>query len=465
MKKRLLFLLPIASMALGGCALLESMGIGKKEDTEQKQDGDGKKPVTPSSWDVELEFESGTDEEKEAVLQAVNYLVPCMDAKSNDFFPNEDRELPADGEGGGSYVKLTKQIKVNGSYVQLEWGYDKTQGGYLSETDITEEHRIISLDYPRYGQDGRTFKWQLKKATYGSAVTKTVLDYSVTLKAEEHPHENISIAQINKVKEEASTHGGHNYPSTFELVNYDKESPYYFPNADDPNPNFRYVRVKGKVVYYAPDGNWLLLADGDQIAEVYAGSALNLKPTEYPAISNEYVEVSGNMSQYKGNIQVAYVTRIDPVDKSEVTEPNLSGVEITSDFISNNFELPSPYTCQKQAIDGFSNCIGKATGTIDTGSIKDSDGKTISASKVTNARFTFDIELSGGKKLTVAYDYHTDRDGKVGLFNKLKSKLEKGGNISIKGTMRYNGDNDLEFILDGNDGVWNLVPCTPEDID
>jgi hypothetical protein len=471
MKKRLLFLLPIAAMTLAGCDLLEKIGIGKKEDnTQQKGDDSGKKEDVPMSWDVELEFESGTEEEKTAILQAVNYLVPCMDAKGNDFFPSETRDLEADGTGYvGAYVKLSTSILVDGKAVELEWDYDTTQEGYLSEAKVTDYHKVINLNYPSYGEESRNFEWHLKKATCGSAATKTVLDYAVKLLPEAHPHEEMTIAQLNKVTDGEVTIKGHNYPSTFDMVDYNQDSPYFFKTEDPSNPDykpdFHYVRVKGKVIYYAPDGNWFLLADGNQFAEIYAGSGLPLIPSEYTAINGQYVEVSGNLDAYKGNVQVGYVTRIDAIDKSLVTEPDLNGVEITSKFIEDNFELPSTYKCQKQAIDGFSNCIATASGDIDTSSIKDSDGKAISASAISNGRFTFDIKLSGDKKLTIAYDYHTDRKGEVGLFNTLKSKLKAGGKLSVKGTMRYSGNDEKGFILDnGNAGVWNLVPCTPSDI-
>ena len=457
MKKRFIVLPLLAALALTGCDL-----FGKKD---SGGDGDGKQPA--SEWDIDPEFLSGTEEEKNAILRAVNDMSPCVNRVGTDVFPDRSFTL---SEDDGDYIKLTTVQKVGSLDVNYTWNVP-SQTAVEAFSDSDESHKIIEVSYPGFGNPERELKWSLDKITCGSAVTGKAAEWKAKVVAESHPHESMKIEQINSVIDGVYTSSVNHKktPSRFTLVNYDdEESNYFIPNADDPNPDYRYVRVKGKVIYYAPDGNWLLLADGDQVVEVYAGKAYNLKPAEFPAISKEYVEVFGNLSQYKGNIQIGFVTKIVALkdsEKSAIDEPSGTFRNIDSSFISSNFELDTAefpvadYPGQKIAIDGFSNSLGQVTGEIDTSSILDGDGKAIAASKLNQgARFTFDVSLTGGKKMTVAYDYHTDKENKLGLFTALKNKLTAGGNITVKGTMRYNGNDESPFDAYGNKGVWNVVP-------
>ena len=465
MKKRFIILPILAALSLAGCDLFN------KKDSGGDGDGGGKQPA--AEWDINPEFLSGTEEEKNAILRAVNDMSPCVNKVGTDIFPDKTYSL---SEDDGDYIKLTTVQKVGSLFVNYTWNVpDQISVEAFSDSD--ESHKIIEVSYPGFGNPNRELKWSLDKIECGSAVTGKAAEWKVTVTAESHPHEVMTIAQINKVTDGTYTSSvnGKKTPSRYDLVNYDDEqSNYFIPNADDPNPDYRYVRVKGKVIYYAPDGNWLLIADGDQVMEVYAGSAYNLVPKEYPAISKEYVEVFGNLSQYKGNIQIGFVTKIlalSETQKSEITEPTMSFASITSDFITNNLELnasefpKADYPGQKIAVDGFANSLGQITGTIDTASIKDGDGAAATATSVKAAgRFTFDVSLTGGKKVTVAYDYHTDKTGSVGIFSALQAKLKTGGSITVKGTMRYNGNDTAPFDAAGNAGTWNVVPFAPAHI-
>jgi len=443
MKKKLLLVLPLlAGFALSGCDLFGGSSV----------DGE---------WDILPKLSGGSKAQRTAICSAINDLSPCVNRSSLDLFPDVHATLEQDN---GDYIRVTTKQVVDEFTVELEWKVDESQANFRSIKDSDGEHKIINVKYPGYGNPSTEFSWTLASAKCGRAKTKgDIATYSATLNAETHPHERVSIAQINAVTEGEQIIHGHTYPSTFDQVNYDQDSPYFAPNPDDQNPDYHYVTVKGKVIYYAPDGNWLLLADGQQVLEVYAGSGTPLTPNRFPAIANEYVEISGNLSQYNGNIQMGYVTIIDEIEKSEVTEPNVTGRTIDAEFINNNFVLPAPYVAQKQAIDGFSNSLGNISGTIVAGSLKNRAGAATTASALKNDRFTFEVDLNGAK-IVVAYDYHTDADGSQGLFNKLKSKLTSGGQISLRGTMRYNGSDSTPFVLDGNPGVWNIVPFLTADV-
>ena len=447
MNKKILAFIPLlAGMALSGCDL----------------------PFGGSSIDGEFEIvpqlSGGTKAQRTAICTAINDLSPCVNRNTSDLFPDSKITLKQDD---GDYIRVTTKQVVGDYTVELKWAADESQASFGSIKQGDAEHQIISVKYPGYKNADTTFKWSLESATCGKAKTKgTIANYEATLVGESHPHDNVTIAEINACNMTEQTIKGHTYPSTYNMINYDQDSPYFAPNANDDNPDYHYIRVRGKVIYYAEDGNWLLLGDGKQVVEIYAGSGKGLVPSNFPAINNGYVEVAGNLSQYKGNIQVGFVTTIDEVEKGNIVDPDVTGTEINAAFITNNFELPSPYKCQRQAIDGFANSIGKISGTVKPNSIKDSGGNSTTAAKVTAAaRFTFDVDLAGGKTITVAYDYHTDSTAQLGLFNKLQAKLSGANSISLKGTMRYSAAGASIFQTDTlTSGQWDIVPFAAADV-
>lgn len=461
-KSKLLLALPLAGMLLSGCTFQE--GWNKVVDFFAGIFG-GSSVENPDEFDIVPKMRGGSKAQRTAICTAINDLSPCVNRAANDLFPNTDITL---AEDDGDFIRVTTKQVVDEFTVELKWGVDETQATFNWIKDADEAHQVISPKYPGFKNPSTEFKWTLESATCGKAkTTATIAEYKATLTAESHPHEEVTIAQINKCTMEAQTINGHSYPSTFDMVDYTKASPYFKPNEDDETAGYHYIKVKGKVLYYAPDGNWALIGDGDQVLELYAGSGTALTPEKFPSLASDYVEVSGNLAQYCGNIQVGFITIINDCPKGNIVDPDVNNVrQITSQFIEQNFELSSPFVCQKQAIDGFSNSLGKIEGTVVANSVKDKNGKAVaSASALVNNRFTFQVSLSGGKTMTVAYDYHTDKAGEVGLFNALKSKIFSTNSIKIKGTMRYAGNNENSFILDNsNPGIWNIVPMTPSDI-
>lgn len=429
MKKRLLVLPILAGLALCGCDLF------KKKEADRE-------------WDILPEFASGTEAEKTAILKAINDLSPCVNKNGNDIFPDVN---PTFNEDDGNYIKVTTKQKVGDLTVDFEWNIDETQPTFETKANSDDSHVVINLKYPGYGNPDTQFKWSMSKATCGSAATsKTNCDYTAILKGETHPHYNVKIADLNKVTDHK-----------FDVVDYTKASPYFKTVEGDPNPDYYYVKVKGKIVFYADDGDWALLADGNQFIELFSGSARNLKPSEYPAFNNGWVEVSGNMDQYKGNIQISHISTIKACSSEGLAEPVLTGTNIDSAFITGT--LQESASKHYMAIDGFSNSIGKVTGTIVEDSIKDGDDKATNVTKISSkGRFTFAVDV-GGQQITVAYDYHTDMDGSKGLFDALKAKLLAGGSIELKGSMRYNGADTDPFKTDAS-GVWNVVPFAAADV-
>ena len=432
MKKKLLILSVLSGMALAGCSL-----FGPKTD----------------GYELVPEFDGGSKAEKQAILEAINNLSPVVNKAGGDLFPDEVGTLKEDK---GDYVKVTTSQVYDGKTVTLEWDCDQSQASFMSRDKLDNEHDAFSLNFPGYGGADKTFTWTLKKAKCGGCETKgdKVAEYSAKLKGYSHPHIATTIAEINAVTdgeyENPTTHVKN--PSTFDMVDYtvSEGTAYFRKTPNDPNPDYYYVSTKGKIIYYSPDGNWLLLGDGKQVVEVYAGSALDLNPAGYPAVKlGAYVQVDGNLSQYNGNIQIGFVSKIIPCEKGSIAEPE-DNLTITEDFIANTLKLPEPYKCERQAINGFSNSICSVTGTVKA-------AKT--AGVKAGARFTFELSV-GSQTLVVAYDYHTDAEGTNGLFNKIKNKIATAGTqMTIKGTMRYSGSDSDPFNQAAiQTAVWNITP-------
>ena len=269
----------------------------------------------------------------------------------------------------------------------------------------------------------------------------------------------------------------HKYASTFDIVDYEYHdgktySPYFLTNNPEATEKqYLYLNIPGKVIYTAPDGNWGLLADGKNVLEFYAGSGTAFNEKNWPNLANKYVKISGNMGQYCGNVQLGFVTRITALkdaEKATLAEPEPLAYRTIDETLLKSLQIEG-YTCAKQAVkfsDGscLSNGLGQVTGTLVPGSLKNSSAEECEASAlVSTKRFTFELQV-GSEKLQVAYDYHTDKDGTHNLFKTLQAKVAAGGQMTLKGTMRYSGNDSAPFITEGNNGVWSIVPFLAEHV-
>ena len=111
---------------------------------------------------------------------------------------------------------------------------------------------------------------------------------------------------------------------------------------------------------------------------------------------------------------------------------------------------------------GLMNSLRSVSATY-VGNIKQ-DNKTVSdPAALKDDRFSFDVSV-GGETLTIAYDYHVNKDSqgnKFGIFEAIQEKLKNtpaGGALTIKGTFRFAGP--VQKSYKGNEGstTWNLVP-------
>lgn len=471
MKKISLILTLLAATSLAAC------GVSTDDSDADKEEG--------KTYPISFETEGGSEDEQTALLEAVNKTI-CTKNANATILP---KKSPTFSEDSGDYIKVTTKqgVTINKkSYtVELEWAPDTSSKFYKSTEKSDDQHDIIYLQYYGYGAEGGTFTWDLKSATCGDASSAgdKIVTYKGKVENEKYKHDNVSIADIISITDEPKTvvdNSGdspvtYEYPSTFDIVDYEfheneKYSPYFITNNPGSDSEYYYVNVPGKVVYLAPDGNWGLIANGDDFLEIYAGSGTPLTTKNYPNFAKEYVVISGNVSQYCGNIQLGFITQVNEAteaQKATITEPSTTYKAIDSAM----FDEMGSTAPQKQAIVGLQNSLATFTGTYVAGSLKNSSGESISASSMIRgkARYSFKLEDTDGNVLTVAYDYHvnpTDADD-TGVLSALKSALGSGKAMTIKGTMRYNGRDEgaSPFILDEtNPGVWNIVPFLAEHI-
>ena len=469
MKRKYLALFPLVGLVLSGCSIQDLMFWKKNKSGEQEQKQQSNYTFNPT-------IEGGSQEEKDAILNVVNFKPICNKSGNavTEILPDITPNLSEDE--GDDVLITTRQVASNGKFVDITWDLDQTQTYFSKISEVDDYHKLIELNYQHFGAPNGTLKWHISKLVCGGAVSVNPegMEYTANTINEEYLHDDVKIADINKVTDQELVVDAagqiHKFASTFDNVDYEyHEGVNYFPRFRTNNPEgekkFLYYNVTGKVIYTAPDGNWGLLADGNQALEFYIGAGKALTEKNWPNLAKKYIVMSGNMGDYCGNIQLGFMTKIkEAPDKSVITEPDLSYPAITESTIAS-WEVEG-YTCQKQAINGFSASLRSVTGTLIEGSLKDKSGNAIANNKIdtmANNRFTFQLQV-GTKVMTVAYDYHTDREGEVGLFSALKTALKTGGQMTIKGTMRYSGKDDLLFITEGNDGVWNIVPFLPEHV-
>lgn len=446
-----------------------------------------------SKYKINPDISGGSAEEKDAILNAINKK-PIVMNKNGDTIKalaalSDASKMSTLKEDDGDYLRLTTKQVVGDYTVELDWSVDETSPYFGEIHSSTEDdyHKIVEIKYPGYNVEQvlrGTFGWTLKSASCGGAkvTNPQIVEYKVNIVGLEYFFKKMSVAQFNGVKEGEQTftykNKDYTFPATYDIVDYKCEGKDTYKPDIAPNPenqgkelekqNFLLVDVPAKVFYKSPDGNWGLAADGKNVIELYTGSELNLKETEFPNLANEYIVVSGEAGRYHGNVQISFISKISKLeDKTSIAEPVFDFPAISAEEIAGWKWTYEGNTYDNQAVPGLVNSLRSVTGTLVAGSIKDSDGKAVTdPSALKNNRATFQLQV-GDQVITVAYDYHADREGKVGVFNALKAALAKGGEMTIKGTMRYdNGrDKDQPFgYVAGNSQIWTIVPYLPEHI-
>lgn len=428
----------------------------------------GDEPAKPKNYPVKLAVTGGSEAEQTAIKEVVNFKPLCSVGETTITVVSKPN-LKQDASSGNTLMLTTKQTQtVSGKNytVTIEWAVDETSEFFGHVYDYDANHKQVELNYPGYKEGdytaAGTFSWDIKKLTCGEATCDKQEDgkairYTANVFGQEYYHEDIKIADVLKVnaaekRVEGKDGAVYVFPGTYDLVDYEYDptektySPYFEGNNPGKEKDYRYVNVTGKVIYLAPDGNWGLIADGNNILEIYAGAGTKLTEQNFPHFKDKYVTVVGNISQYCGNVQLGFITEVKGASADDVTEPTCAFTDtVKADLQYLKASYLGESAGQKIAVPGLSNALRKVTGTIVSGSLKDRDGKATTVGALVNNRFTFEIKVDG-EKIVVAYDYHTDGNGSVGLFNALKAKLQAGGSITVNGTARYSGMDTNPFL-------------------
>lgn len=486
MKKfKLIPLFLASSMLLGGCTLpswLSWLPFGDKAEEGQKEEEKKEEGDTKKKYDINPEIVGGTEAERTAIIEAVNKKPICQQfgKSSVTVFPDSEVKLE---EHKYQHIKLTTKQKMGTDlFVYFTWSVNEEQEYFQKIHHLPDgAHDLLEIKYKGYGAADGSITWSLTKMVCGDAVSETKIDYSATVKNETYIHDEMTLAQLYAVTPGPSTWTvdglDYTYPATFDIIDYSTNSrnqgaysPFFRPNNPDAKEDndYHYVSVCGKVIYTSPDGNWGLLADGKNVLEFYSGSGTGFVLDNWPCLADQYVRIQGNLALYKGNIQLGYVTKIATLtaeEKALIAEPEPLAYRDMSESVLAALKVPG-YTNELHAAtyeDGcLMNSLGEVSGTLVADSLKVGDNAA-SADELKNAeRCTFVLKVGDGQ-LTVAYDYHTDRDGKHGVIAALKTVLKGTGTITIKGTMRYSSDQGIKAGSD-NKGVWNIVPFWADQI-
>ena len=421
MKKSLL-ILPLAALLLAGC----NMGGGGGGGGGKKTSGGASVTTLPPVDDAVAE---------RAIESAKMYKLALVSGKTT-IYADTPVNIGHDKDYyHNDYVALTtSQVIMDDETgenvtVYIDWSYDEVP--FIKEVlPIDETHKGI---YFTYDAEEHDFPF---KATLKCGNKSAEMNFKVHLMTKNLKFDNYTLEQIYKVTDTNDN---------FDLVNPD--TGYYKPNNE--GFTFTCVSTYGRVVYVSPDGNWGLIADGDYVLELYSGSNLDLDTTRYPAlVPGQTVYVEAELGCYKGNLQVSYIFDISKADDSKAAASTGFKALTGADYVGKHY-------WENKLMNSLRTVSAKFAGNVMQ------NGKAVTDfSKLGNDRFTFDVTV-GSDTLTIAYDYHVDRKGELGIFNAYKekiSKLSSGADITVKGTFRFAGPVDKSYKGNESATNWNLVP-------
>jgi hypothetical protein len=337
-------------------------------------------------------------------------------------------------------LKSKKQKVSSGEKldVTVEWSYDSALEPYVRELiNKDNEHDVLKFKYghkktDEHGDITEDAPDQTRftlKATAKSGEATLTKEFLLDLNHNDNIYDNVTLAELY-AKNEAGTNFA--FMDGTSIKGNHKQTYYY-------------VAVAGKLEYLSPDGNWGLLSDGNHMMELYQLT----KSTDYDvAVANvgDYIKVYADVSQYKGNVQVAYCNFIEKLTDHSAIAPRVDYGELPENMNVAGEEDFVPFYA------GINNMNGTLTGvTVKSGEF---------ASFNKGGRFTF-VVTKGSQDFTIAYDYHVGaNDSDVGNeLDRVIKSLAIGNTITVKGTIRYCND---AGIAEG--GEYQLTPYRLGDI-
>ena len=416
MRKSLkIFALALAAVALVGC---NSRGGGDTTGGGQTSGGQ------TTSY--------GSEVEKAAIDRVMGGNVAAV---NNETAIIAGQVSQLDADNNDNVTVITKQlVNVNGTKVEVhvDWTYEDNSVVDLFHTLEGQEeyNKVFEFNYPAKGGEAVEFKF--KGTAKCGATTADPVEFAVSLQPTKYVYPDYRLAEILKVKSDGSC---------FEHVT-DAAKGYWESNNQDADTPYMYITTFGKVVYLSPDGNWGLIAEGDLFLEIYAGSGRKLGSKYYPGLAvGNWVSVRGEPSNYKGNVQLGYISKVKQVEKGSMAEPNM-----------NYRTVDEAYLTGYNQFNGDMNALFSVTG------VYAGNAKPAVDSMNVGARATFDLTV-GSKTFTIAYDYHTCKDSDVTLFDEmvavLKGATAGSTRLTIKGTLRFVANGSNAFT---NDGTCQLTP-------
>lgn len=408
----------------------------------------------------------GSEEEREAIQTAVRKSIAIIGGSNTVLIGGNYSLLEENGDYLTVATKYNVKVASSKRYdVNIEWDLGTEGSGYVSAiTDVDSVHKMVEFNYPGQGGAEGDYTFSIKKISCGGASsTNPEVSYKVHVTATPYKHYDVNIKDVYKLQDLGSGKYGYDIID-YSLANpWFKQQPENVGKGDPKKSGYYYVNVTGKIIYVSPDSNWGLIADGDDVLEIYCGNILNIKPERFPAINNEYVSVVSNLGHYYGNMQTSFITEMKKKSASDLLkEPTLNYRVIDKDTITG---IKNEFGGHKQCVHmggqdiNLPNSLAQMTGSYIDGSLKNKDGDPTTVDKIKSSeRFTFKISV-GGEEVVVAYDYHTDKEGSVGVFNDIKAMLQGSGDYTIKGTLRYHGDDANGFVQSSTiPGDWQITP-------
>lgn len=374
----------------------------------------------------------GAPNEKET--EAINKVMEGNVCTLNGATPIVSGQTTDVAGNTNEYVQVvTKQmVKVDGDNytVEVDWSHAGFEDSVyrFREIEGDEYHKNFEFNFPANSDADKQVEITGTPKVNGKAGNP--VKFSLNLKKMTYVFPEWSIAELMKIN-----------GSMFAHVS-DPEKGYFESNQPaEAETVYCFFKTYGEVVYLAPDGNWGLLADGENYVEIYAGNAYNLNTKTYADLKvGNKVYVYGEASHYLGNVQVSYISKIEVMTDPQKVKAVAGVKTIDEAYLNTTTQISTDM-----------NRLVKVTGTFKSKSITNDA-----------TRGTFVITV-GSKDLTIAYDYHTAKDGASTLFSEMKAKLDSATagttQLTVQGSLRWaNIGKDSTPVFGNTAGAYTVVP-------
>ncbi len=375
---------------------------------------------------------SNSAAEKSAVEKTLKASICTVTASGNPLMPDVESELS--GTSNDALTVTVQQITpIDGAKytVNISWSWDESLNETIKLVDLDDDptHKKMEFNYPAVGAEAVSIEFKASAKCGGQTSEAT---FKAKLTAPETIYDPYTIAQLYE-KNDSGTN--------FKIVGSNGK---ITPNHDQ---SFLYVMVSGKLIYKAPDSNWGLLADGANVIQLYR---LDASSDNDKAIVGNYITVYCDVSNGYGNLQLAYINKIEAMtDHSSIAEPT-SYVEMKAGV--NDSTSPDYVSfCDNN----YMNSLATVTGTYVEGSGAFSP----------DARWTFGLKVDETHTITVAYDYHVAKNTGADIganYASIIAAATASTKLTVKGTIRWSTTDGTHTI--GGAGGWTITPYLMDDI-